>query len=193
MGLSCALCGAVIRRVFCCCRHGHNEQDEPSATMPLTYRRIAAHPRVLQLYSERLQASGLVTAAEVDSWQSAVQERCGPHRPFQNLMNDPTFDLRVIHSIWFDAGLGVTGLRQSTGRLSPAITGCPQRSGSSPRGKAMRCRCCVAGFSHSSSFITSVHKRLLSRRPPDCGATQLLAASRESGRASSECINAHRT
>ena len=45
--------------------------------MPLTYRRVAEHPRVLQLYSERLQVAGLVTKAEVDGWQSAAHERCG--------------------------------------------------------------------------------------------------------------------
>ncbi len=59
-------------------RHGHNEQDEPSATMPLTYQAVAAHPRVLQLYSERLQAAGAVTAAEVDDWQSAALDLCVP-------------------------------------------------------------------------------------------------------------------
>ena len=57
-------------------RHGHNEQDEPSATMPLTYRAIASHPRVLQLYSQRLQAAGMVTAQEVDSWQRAALDQC---------------------------------------------------------------------------------------------------------------------
>lgn len=44
--------------------------------MPLTYQRVAEHPRVLQLYSKRLQAAGLVTAAEVDAWQRAAQDRC---------------------------------------------------------------------------------------------------------------------
>lgn len=63
------------RSSFLCCRHGHNELDEPSATLPLTYRSIAEHPRVLQLYSERLQSSGLVTAAEVEGWQRDAQER----------------------------------------------------------------------------------------------------------------------
>ncbi len=44
--------------------------------MPLTYQAVAAHPRVLQLYSERLQAAGAVTAAEVDQWQSAALDLC---------------------------------------------------------------------------------------------------------------------
>ena len=60
-------------------RHGHNEQDEPSATMPLTYRAIAGHQRVLQLYSQRLQAAGVVTAQEVDEWQSAALDMCVGH------------------------------------------------------------------------------------------------------------------
>jgi 2-oxoglutarate dehydrogenase E1 component len=42
-------------------RHGHNEGDEPSFTQPLLYERIAAHPTVRRLWSDRLIARGLVT------------------------------------------------------------------------------------------------------------------------------------
>ena len=44
--------------------------------MPLTYQAIASHPRVLQLYSERLQSAGAVTAAEVDGWQTDTLDQC---------------------------------------------------------------------------------------------------------------------
>jgi hypothetical protein len=37
-------------------RHGHNEMDDPRATMPLTYAAIDTHPRVLKLYSDTLSA-----------------------------------------------------------------------------------------------------------------------------------------
>ena len=50
-------------------RHGHNEQDSPHATLPLTYDRIARHPRVLDMYAERLHARGLTTPELLEGWQ----------------------------------------------------------------------------------------------------------------------------
>ena len=41
-------------RTLFVCRHGHNEMDEPRATLPLTCAAIDAHPRVLQLYLQQL-------------------------------------------------------------------------------------------------------------------------------------------
>jgi 2-oxoglutarate dehydrogenase E1 component len=44
-------------------RHGHNELDNPKTTLPLTYERIQRHPRVLNIYAQRLHARGLTTPA----------------------------------------------------------------------------------------------------------------------------------
>jgi 2-oxoglutarate dehydrogenase complex dehydrogenase (E1) component-like enzyme len=38
-------------------RNGHNEQDDPSVTLPLTYNIIEHHPTVLELYSIQLEVS----------------------------------------------------------------------------------------------------------------------------------------
>jgi 2-oxoglutarate dehydrogenase E1 component len=46
--------------IVCYRRHGHNELDEPSLTQPLTYRLIADHPPVLQIYTEALLSSGVI-------------------------------------------------------------------------------------------------------------------------------------
>lgn len=50
-------------------RFGHNELDDPKTTQPLTYGLIDKHPRVAELYADRLLDAKLVTQAEVDSWQ----------------------------------------------------------------------------------------------------------------------------
>lgn len=42
-------------------RNGHNEQDDPSVTLPLTYNIINHHPTVLELYSRQLEVRGIQT------------------------------------------------------------------------------------------------------------------------------------
>lgn len=53
-------------------RHGHNEMDEPRATLPLSCAAIDAHPRVLQLYTQDLERRGVASAAEVAAWQAVA-------------------------------------------------------------------------------------------------------------------------
>ena len=52
-----------------CCRLGHNEQDDPVTTLPLSYTAVAAHPPVLQLYGQQLQTEGILHQDQLDAWQ----------------------------------------------------------------------------------------------------------------------------
>ena len=65
----------VVVDMFCYRRFGHNEGDEPSFTQPLMYKAIRAHETVVQLYSSKLVAEGLMTQAEVDDMKSKWRER----------------------------------------------------------------------------------------------------------------------
>ncbi|QWG13543.1 2-oxoglutarate dehydrogenase E1 component [Bradyrhizobium sediminis] len=56
----------VVIDMFCYRRHGHNESDEPAFTQPVMYRKIAAHPSTLAIYSKRLIAEGVMTEGEVE-------------------------------------------------------------------------------------------------------------------------------
>ena len=58
-----------------CCRLGHNEQDDPVTTLPLSYTAIAAHPPVLQLYGQQLQAEGILDQDQSDAWQVSLAGR----------------------------------------------------------------------------------------------------------------------
>ncbi len=68
----------VFIDMYCFRRHGHNETDEPSFTQPMLYRKIAAHPHVSALYTERLAAEGTITAGEGDAikaeYSAALEE-----------------------------------------------------------------------------------------------------------------------
>ena len=52
----------VVIDMWCYRRFGHNEGDEPSFTQPLMYKEIRGHPRVSEIYSERLKEEGVIEA-----------------------------------------------------------------------------------------------------------------------------------
>ncbi|MDP3351457.1 MAG: 2-oxoglutarate dehydrogenase E1 component [Hydrogenophaga sp.] len=49
----------VVVDIVCFRKLGHNEQDTPSLTQPLMYKKIAAHPGTRKLYADKLVAQGL--------------------------------------------------------------------------------------------------------------------------------------
>jgi 2-oxoglutarate dehydrogenase E1 component len=56
----------VVVDIVCFRKLGHNEQDTPSLTQPLMYKRIGAHPGTRQFYSDKLTAQGVLQAGEGD-------------------------------------------------------------------------------------------------------------------------------
>ncbi len=49
----------VVLDIVCFRKLGHNEQDTPSLTQPLMYKKISAHPGTRKLYAEKLATQGL--------------------------------------------------------------------------------------------------------------------------------------
>ncbi|MFV0672123.1 2-oxoglutarate dehydrogenase E1 component [Variovorax sp. tm] len=49
----------VVVDIVCYRKLGHNEQDTPSLTQPLMYKKIAQHPGTRRLYADKLAAQGL--------------------------------------------------------------------------------------------------------------------------------------
>ncbi|MGA0096751.1 MAG: 2-oxoglutarate dehydrogenase E1 component, partial [Burkholderiaceae bacterium] len=67
----------VVVDIVCFRKLGHNEQDTPSITQPLMYKRIAAHPGTRQIYADRLAAQGLGDTLGDDlvkSYRAALDE-----------------------------------------------------------------------------------------------------------------------
>ena len=65
---------AVIDMI-CYRRHGHNEGDDPSYTLPEMYRRINAKPTVRAQYTESLMKRGDLSAEEVDASLAEYREQ----------------------------------------------------------------------------------------------------------------------
>ena len=49
----------IVIDIVCFRKLGHNEQDTPSLTQPLMYKKIGAHPGTRRLYADKLAAQGL--------------------------------------------------------------------------------------------------------------------------------------
>jgi 2-oxoglutarate dehydrogenase E1 component len=68
----------VVIDLVCYRRHGHNEADEPAATQPLMYQIIRKKPTVRQLYTDKLAAEGILSAAEaaamMESYRTGLDE-----------------------------------------------------------------------------------------------------------------------
>lgn len=56
-------------------RHGHNSQDDPSITQPLTYGVIRDHAPVLEIYGARLVQEGVVSKEELEEIRNSVKAR----------------------------------------------------------------------------------------------------------------------
>ena len=57
----------VVIDMYCYRKHGHNESDEPAFTQPTLYKRIAIHPQVSAILTEKLVKEGTITQADADA------------------------------------------------------------------------------------------------------------------------------
>lgn len=67
----------IVVDITCFRKLGHNEQDTPSLTQPLMYKKIAAHPGTRKLYADKLTAQGLgATLGDdmVKAYRAALEE-----------------------------------------------------------------------------------------------------------------------
>jgi 2-oxoglutarate dehydrogenase E1 component len=68
----------VVVDIVCFRKLGHNEQDTPSLTQPLMYKKIAQHPGTRKLYGDKLVAQGVLKEGDPDemvkAFRSAMDE-----------------------------------------------------------------------------------------------------------------------
>ncbi|WKB53697.1 2-oxoglutarate dehydrogenase E1 component [Eleftheria terrae] len=63
----------VVVDIVCFRKLGHNEQDTPSLTQPLMYKKIAAHPGTRKLYADKLSTQGAIAGDEADEMAKAYR------------------------------------------------------------------------------------------------------------------------
>jgi multifunctional 2-oxoglutarate metabolism enzyme len=74
-------------------RYGHNEADEPAYTQPVMYRLISEHPSVRDLYLQRLEADGVVTAEQgATDAKALAQSLAKREASVRKKAAEPTFD-----------------------------------------------------------------------------------------------------
>jgi len=64
----------VVIDIVCYRKLGHNEQDTPSLTQPLMYKKIAEHPGTRKLYADRLVAQGVISEDEPDQMVKSYRQ-----------------------------------------------------------------------------------------------------------------------
>ncbi len=65
----------VVIDLVCYRRHGHNEADEPAATQPLMYQNIRKRKTTRELYAERLDAKGTLTADDAKALVDGYRDK----------------------------------------------------------------------------------------------------------------------
>ena len=64
----------IVVDLFCYRRRGHNEADDPSATQPLMYEKIAKHPSVLKIYEDKLVKEEVITKLDSTNFQKNYRD-----------------------------------------------------------------------------------------------------------------------
>lgn len=76
------MCGTLWSLAVCtqsqgecvCSRYGHNELDDPTITLPLSYQAVRDHPPVLQLYASKLDEQAVLKSSQVKALQVSSQK-----------------------------------------------------------------------------------------------------------------------
>ncbi|QRM29831.1 2-oxoglutarate dehydrogenase E1 component [Microvirga sp. VF16] len=125
----------VVIDMFCYRRFGHNEGDEPAFTQPLMYRKIRSHPAIVELYSKKLIAEGVITEAEVEemksSWRSKLDAEfdiASNYKPNKADWLDGRWSgLKAVREDQDDPRRGQTGISVETiQQIGKALTTIPE-------------------------------------------------------------------
>ena len=114
----------VVIDMFCYRKLGHNETDEPAFTQPLLYKKIAAHPQVSTVLTQRLVAEGTITAIQADAikaeYTAALEKNLAQAKATENAKS-----LQRAADTEAKKFAGSTALFQPEFNFHPVPTGAP--------------------------------------------------------------------
>lgn len=120
----------VMIDLICYRRHGHNEADEPAATQPLMYQVIRAHKTTREMYAERLQAEGVITAEDAKAQANRYRDQLDAGTPIAQLGSPPAgakpldFTPYTVDTLATETETGVD--RQTLDRLGTIVSTVPE-------------------------------------------------------------------
>ena len=120
----------VVVDIVCFRKLGHNEQDTPSVTQPLMYKKISAHPGTRKLYSDKLAAQDVIAPGDAEelirSMRAALDAGQHTVNPvISNFKSRYAVDwLPFLNRKWTDAGDTAVPLPELQ-RMAQRITGIP--------------------------------------------------------------------
>lgn len=79
-------------------RMGHNEHDNPQFTQPKVYEKVASHPNLFQIYSQRLIEEGSFTKAEIDSIYQSYSSKLA--EAYEKAKTHPVIEKEREPTIW---------------------------------------------------------------------------------------------
>lgn len=89
----------VMIDLWCYRRYGHNENDDATFMQPLMYQEFAAHPSVVELYTQRLAEAGEITAEAVEQIRHEVRQRLDAAREVARQLR-PRQRISTLGGVW---------------------------------------------------------------------------------------------
>jgi 2-oxoglutarate dehydrogenase E1 component len=156
----------VMIDLWCYRRYGHNETDDPTFMQPLMYQEVAAHPSVLELYTQRLTEAGEITAEAVEQIRHEVRQRLDAAREVARQLQ-PRQRISTLGGVWS----GLTRARSDWGAITAVAAETPRRIGE----QAVRAPDCFALHPNLTPGLAAWRDMVQRSRPVDWGCAEILA------------------
>eukprot|EP00929_Paragymnodinium_shiwhaense_P113548 TRINITY_DN8182_c0_g2_i1.p1 TRINITY_DN8182_c0_g2~~TRINITY_DN8182_c0_g2_i1.p1 ORF type:complete len:1139 (-),score=183.35 TRINITY_DN8182_c0_g2_i1:607-4023(-) len=96
----------IVLDLVCYRRHGHNEQDDPAVTQPLTKDRVLNHPPIVESYRRTLMHEDVISKEEATHWKGEVRRDL--EAEYNHAQKIDGSEWQVSH--WSTRPINVTGL-----------------------------------------------------------------------------------
>nr|CCC95576.1 unnamed protein product [Trypanosoma congolense IL3000] len=93
---------SIVIDLVCYRRYGHNENDDPTITQPLLYKRVQGTPDVFERYSTRLISNGIITKEEQKAKSKELKDHYGKYQSEVSGVCYSDYLRSIIPALWKD-------------------------------------------------------------------------------------------